>query len=59
MCDDGVFFLPPRVAGKDKRIVHLEEKVADLKETRSRRVEAVSSKNHPLSVYNLCMVVSL
>ena len=29
--------------GKDKRIVHLEEKVSDLKEARSKRAEAVST----------------
>jgi hypothetical protein len=32
------------VAGKDKRIAHLEEKVTDLKEARTKRAEAVSSK---------------
>ena len=29
--------------GKDKRIAHLEEKVSDLKEARSKRAEAVST----------------
>ena len=36
-----LFFLR-RVAGKDKRIAHLEEKVTDLKEARTRRAETVS-----------------
>ena len=35
-------FFPRRVAGKDKRIAHLEEKVTDLKEARTRRTETVS-----------------
>lgn len=31
-----------RVAGKDKRIAHLEEKISELKESKQKRVEAVS-----------------
>ena len=31
-----------RVAGKDKRIAHLEEKLSELKESKQRRAEAVS-----------------
>ena len=31
-----------RVAGKDKRIAHLEEKISELKESKQKRAEAVS-----------------
>ena len=34
--------LQTRVAGKDKRIAHLEEKVSELKEGRAKRSDAVS-----------------
>ena len=39
---DVISFFPRRVAGKDKRIAHLEEKVTDLKEARTKRAETVS-----------------
>ena len=35
--------LQTRVAGKDKKIAHLEDKVVDLKESRQRRSEIVST----------------
>ena len=41
---EGEFIFLNRVAGKDKRLAHLEEKVSDLKEARIKRTEAVSSK---------------
>lgn len=34
--------LQTRVAGKDKKIAHLEEKIIDLKESKQKRADAVS-----------------
>ena len=43
-----------RVAGKDKKITHLEEKIGDLKEVRTKRADVVSSVGsvpHPLHTH--------
>ena len=39
---DVISLFPHRVAGKDKRIAHLEEKVTDLNEARTKRAETMS-----------------
>ena len=50
--------LQARLSGRDRKIVHLEEKLTDMADTRQRRMEAVSLSNHVCYVRQLGTIVA-